>query len=93
MISFTSIFSVVRIIHSDIFYPSTLIFIVSILLCSIIFQPKVLGLIDETTVSSRSGKDGSAKEYYTLECLLFLLKNVGLTHPVYVRKAAVSITL
>lgn len=37
----------------------------------------------------RSGKDG-AKEYYTLECLLFLLKNVQLTHPVYVRQAAVS---
>ncbi|XP_018328277.1 parafibromin [Agrilus planipennis] len=35
-----------------------------------------------------SGKDGSAKEYYTLECLLFILKNVSLTHPVYVRQAA-----
>jgi len=37
-----------------------------------------------------SGKDGAPKEYYTLECLLFLLKNVTLTHPVYVRQAAVS---
>lgn len=35
----------------------------------------------------RSGKDG-VKEYYTLECLLFLLKNVQLSHPVYVRQAA-----
>ncbi|CAG9773116.1 unnamed protein product [Ceutorhynchus assimilis] len=35
-----------------------------------------------------SGKDGTAKEYYTLECLLFILKNVSLTHPVYVRQAA-----
>ncbi|KAL1131818.1 hypothetical protein AAG570_011430 [Ranatra chinensis] len=35
----------------------------------------------------RSNKDGS-KEYYTLECLLFLLKNVQLSHPVYVRQAA-----
>ncbi|XP_050443400.1 parafibromin isoform X2 [Adelges cooleyi] len=35
-----------------------------------------------------SGKDGAPKEYYTLECLLFLLKNVTLTHPVYVRQAA-----
>ncbi|CAG0890605.1 unnamed protein product [Darwinula stevensoni] len=34
-----------------------------------------------------SGKDGATKEYYTLECLLFLLKNVHLSHPVYVRKA------
>lgn len=41
----------------------------------------------------RSGKDGAPKEYYTLECLLFLLKNVALTHPVYVRQAAVSIFL
>jgi parafibromin len=40
-----------------------------------------------------SGKDGAPKEYYTLECLLFLLKNVTLTHPVYVRQAAVSIYL
>ncbi|XP_058790580.1 parafibromin [Phymastichus coffea] len=35
-----------------------------------------------------SGKDGAPKEYYTLECLLFLLKHVQLTHPVYVRQAA-----
>ncbi|CAB3367439.1 Hypothetical predicted protein [Cloeon dipterum] len=35
-----------------------------------------------------SGKDGAPKEYYSLECLLFLLKNVTLTHPVYVRQAA-----
>jgi hypothetical protein len=40
-----------------------------------------------------SGKDGAPKEYYTLECLLFLLKNVTFTHPVYVRQAAVSICL
>ena len=39
---------------------------------------------------SRSGKDGQTKEYYTMECLLFLLKNVHVTHPVYVRQAAVS---
>lgn len=36
----------------------------------------------------RSGKEGTPKEYYTLECLLFLLKHVQLTHPVYVRQAA-----
>jgi parafibromin len=41
----------------------------------------------------RSGKDGAPKEYYTLECLLFLLKNVTLTHPVCVRQAAVSMCL
>ncbi|KAL0275871.1 UNVERIFIED_CONTAM: hypothetical protein PYX00_003597 [Menopon gallinae] len=35
-----------------------------------------------------SGKDGAPKEYYTLECLLFILKNVQLSHPVYVRQAA-----
>ncbi|XP_015921054.1 parafibromin [Parasteatoda tepidariorum] len=35
-----------------------------------------------------SGKEGTPKEYYTLECLLFLLKNVTLSHPVYVRQAA-----
>jgi len=34
-----------------------------------------------------TGKDGSSKEYYTLECLLYLLKNVSLQHPVYVRQA------
>ena len=34
------------------------------------------------------GKDGVAKEYYTLECLLYLLKNIALHHPVYVRQAA-----
>ena len=35
-----------------------------------------------------TGKDGTAKEYYTLECLLYLLKNITLQHPVYVRQAA-----
>lgn len=29
----------------------------------------------------------TAKEYYTLESLLFLLKNVGLSHPMYVQRA------
>ncbi|KAG7304165.1 hypothetical protein JYU34_011100 [Plutella xylostella] len=37
-----------------------------------------------------SGKEGSVKEYYTLECLLFILKNIHLTHPVYVRQAAAA---
>uniref|UniRef100_U5EWV0 Parafibromin n=1 Tax=Corethrella appendiculata TaxID=1370023 RepID=U5EWV0_9DIPT len=35
-----------------------------------------------------SGKKGQAKEYYTLACLLYILKNVGLQHSVYVRQAA-----
>ena len=35
-----------------------------------------------------SGKDGAPKEYYSLECLLYLLKNITLQHPVYVRQAA-----
>ena len=30
---------------------------------------------------------GAPKEYYTLECLLYLLKNIHLQHPVYVRQA------
>lgn len=38
---------------------------------------------------NRTGKDGTQKEYYTLECLLFFLKNISLSHPVYVRQAAV----
>ncbi|XP_026484773.1 parafibromin [Vanessa tameamea] len=37
-----------------------------------------------------SGKEGSDKEYYTLECLLFILKNVLLPHPVYVKQAAAA---
>jgi len=35
-----------------------------------------------------TGKDGSPKEYYTLECLLYLLNNINLQHPVYVRQSA-----
>ncbi|XP_060862787.1 parafibromin-like [Metopolophium dirhodum] len=34
-----------------------------------------------------SGKDGAPKEYYTLQCLLFLLNNVTLAHPAYVQHA------
>lgn len=33
-------------------------------------------------------KKGQPREYYTLECILFLLNNVHLSHPVYVRRAA-----
>lgn len=39
----------------------------------------------------RSSREGAVKKYYTLECLLFFLKNIGLNHTAYVRKAAVSI--
>ncbi|XP_057319100.1 parafibromin-like [Microplitis mediator] len=35
-----------------------------------------------------SGKEGTEKKYYTLESLIFFLKHVQLTHPVYVRQAA-----
>lgn len=35
-----------------------------------------------------SGKKGAPREYYTLECLLYLLKNVQLQHSVYVRQCA-----
>ena len=41
--------------------------------------------------SHRTGQGGTPKEYYTLESLLFLLKNVGLSHPMYVQRAGVSI--
>ncbi|GAB6023416.1 accessory factor associated with RNA polymerase II [Chamberlinius hualienensis] len=34
-----------------------------------------------------SGRDGQSKEYYTLECLVYFLKNVHLSHPVYVKQA------
>ncbi|XP_058516964.1 parafibromin-like [Ochotona princeps] len=33
-------------------------------------------------------KKDRPREYYTLECILFLLRNVHLSHPVYVRRAA-----
>ncbi|XP_077986293.1 parafibromin-like [Glandiceps talaboti] len=39
-------------------------------------------------VSWGSDKEGSQKEYYTLDSILFLLKNVTLSHPIYVRRAA-----
>lgn len=39
---------------------------------------------------TRSGQGGAQKEYYTLESLLFLLKNVSLSHPMYVQRAGVS---
>jgi len=37
-----------------------------------------------------TGKESVAKEYYTVDCILFLLKNVHLPHAMYVRQAAVS---
>ncbi|KAF3858712.1 hypothetical protein F7725_011913 [Dissostichus mawsoni] len=35
-----------------------------------------------------TGKEGQPKEYYTLDSILFLLNNVHLAHPSYVRRAA-----
>ncbi|XP_067109191.1 parafibromin-like [Osmerus mordax] len=35
-----------------------------------------------------TGKEGQPKEYYTLDSILFLLNNVHLPHPLYVRRAA-----
>jgi len=37
-----------------------------------------------------TGKDGVMKEYYTLDSILFLLKNVQLQHPLYVREAVAA---
>jgi parafibromin len=38
----------------------------------------------------RSGKNGETKDYYTLECLAFLVKNVELQHSIYIKNASVS---
>ena len=37
-----------------------------------------------------TGKDGISKDYYSLDCILFLLNNVALPHALYVRQAAVG---
>ncbi len=42
---------------------------------------------------SWENKDHGQWEYYTLECLLYFLKNVHLSHPAYVKEAAVSSNL
>ncbi|XP_067941527.1 parafibromin-like [Watersipora subatra] len=39
-------------------------------------------------VAYGTGKESVAKEYYTVDCILFLLKNVHLPHAMYVRQAA-----
>ena len=36
------------------------------------------------------GRTSQTKEYYTLEALLFLLKNVHLSHPIYVQRAGAA---
>ena len=38
----------------------------------------------------RPKKAGAQNDYYTLESLMFLLRNIHLSHPVYVQKAAES---
>ncbi|CAL8108150.1 unnamed protein product [Calicophoron daubneyi] len=35
-----------------------------------------------------SGKDGTPKDYYTLDCVVYLLKHIDLPHTQYVRQAA-----
>lgn len=34
--------------------------------------------------------EGATKDYYTLEALHFILKNVSIPHPIYVQKAAAA---
>ncbi|KAK6302367.1 hypothetical protein J4Q44_G00267220 [Coregonus suidteri] len=43
-------------------------------------------MMAEATIAT--GKEGQPKEYYTLDSILFLLNNVHLPHPSYVRRAA-----
>ena len=38
-----------------------------------------------------TGKEGEAKNYYTLESILYLLKNKHINHTSYVKKALVSL--
>jgi parafibromin len=38
-------------------------------------------------LKNSTGKDGRPKDYYTLECLAFLIKNRDLQHPLYVKNA------
>ncbi len=45
------------------------------------------------SLSCRTGKDGVSKDYYSLDCILFLLKNLNISHSLYVREAAVSTSL
>ncbi|VDN14862.1 unnamed protein product [Dibothriocephalus latus] len=37
-----------------------------------------------------TGKDGTAKDYYSLDCIVYLLKNIELPHSQYVRQAATA---
>ncbi|KAM7538457.1 hypothetical protein Aperf_G00000066248 [Anoplocephala perfoliata] len=37
-----------------------------------------------------TGKDGAPKDYYTLDCILYLMRNVNLPHSKYVRQAATA---
>ncbi|GAB6023363.1 hypothetical protein CHUAL_008159 [Chamberlinius hualienensis] len=46
--------------------------------------------VNTNYLNSISGRDGRSKEYYTLECLVYFLKNVHLTHPVYVKQATAN---
>uniref|UniRef100_A0A8C2RLN4 Cell division cycle 73 n=1 Tax=Capra hircus TaxID=9925 RepID=A0A8C2RLN4_CAPHI len=48
----------------------------------------VIGQWDWTLTFVETGKEGQPREYYTLDSILFLLNNVHLSHPVYVRRAA-----
>lgn len=43
--------------------------------------------IKTTYLIYSTGKDGRAKDYYTLECLAFLIKNRDLQHSMYVKNA------
>ena len=47
--------------------------------------------VSEVHIDIFTGKDGKEKDYYTLECLAFLIKNRDLQHSMYVKNAGVSI--
>lgn len=55
-----------------------------------LFLLKYLRLMYKIFFVSSTGKDNTPKDYYTLESIVFLLRNVDLQHANYVKKAAVS---
>ena len=53
---------------------------------------RALKIYPHVSLLKSASKDGP-KEYYTLECLVYLAKNVDQQHPNYIKTANVSVCL
>ena len=85
-----------KIVFGDVAYPKNvktnfLIYGFVLFCLRSLLEYRNLFLISLAIRFTSTGKEDRPKDYYTLECLVYLVKNRDLQHPMYVKTAGVRI--